>query len=100
MKQNTRMIQSLKKTKHLYLLLSLILLQQVSSKAQTTNKIDNLISKMTLEEKVGQMTNITIGTIATEIGDSYEQGWIISKRNWPCLFLTELAQNVRSNSEH
>ncbi len=70
MKQNTRMIQSLKKTKHLYLLLSLILLQQVSSKAQTTNKIDNLISKMTLEEKVGQMTNITIGTIATEIGDS------------------------------
>ncbi len=64
------MIASFKKAKPLCLLLGLILLQQISSKAQTANKIETLISKMTLEEKVGQMTNITIGMVATEVGDS------------------------------
>ena len=32
----------------------------------TASKIETLISKMTLEEKVGQMTNITIGMVAKE----------------------------------
>ncbi len=64
------MILFLKNTKKLSLLLSLIFLQQFNSKAQTSTKIETLISKMTLAEKVGQMTNITIGMVASEIGDS------------------------------
>ncbi|MBC7654214.1 MAG: hypothetical protein H7098_07055, partial [Oligoflexus sp.] len=65
----TNMIPSLKKAKHLGLLFSFILFQQFSTNAQTSNKIESLISKMTLEEKVGQMTNITIGRVAIETGD-------------------------------
>jgi beta-glucosidase len=63
------MIPSLKKAKHLGLLFSFILLQQFNTNAQTSNKIESLISKMTLEEKVGQMTNITIGRVANETGN-------------------------------
>jgi beta-glucosidase len=35
----------------------------------TEKKIDDLIAKMTLEEKVGQMTNITLGMVAEEKGN-------------------------------
>lgn len=64
------MTSFLKKAKHLSLLISFILLQQFTASAQSPSKIETLISKMTLEEKVGQMTNITIGMVATEVGDS------------------------------
>jgi len=60
----------LKKVQRFSFLFSFIILHQFTAKAQTSSKIEILISKMTLEEKVGQMTNITIGRIATEIGDS------------------------------
>lgn len=48
---------------------NLVLLLQLNLIAQKApDKIDRLISKMTLEEKVGQMTNITIGMVSKENG--------------------------------
>ncbi len=64
------MIPSQKKTRNISLLICFFLVQLFSANAQSTSKIDILISKMTLEEKVGQMTNLTIGRIANEVGDS------------------------------
>ncbi|MFZ4620238.1 MAG: glycoside hydrolase family 3 N-terminal domain-containing protein [Bacteroidota bacterium] len=53
----------------LFLLLSSAAL--VNLNAQTENKkIDDLIRQMTVEEKVGQMTNIAIGMVLTEKGNS------------------------------
>ena len=52
---------------------NLVLLLQMNVTAQKTpDKIDRLIRKMTLEEKVGQMTNITIGMVSKETGMSIE----------------------------
>ncbi|RZK60425.1 MAG: beta-glucosidase [Pedobacter sp.] len=60
-----------KKTAKITLALCFLLSHQLITKAQSAgNKIENLISKMTLEEKVGQMTNITIGMVANENGES------------------------------
>lgn len=51
--------------------LAFIILQQAPSQAQTeSEKIDSLVSQMTLAEKVGQMTNITIGMVAHESGNT------------------------------
>ena len=53
------------------LLLNLMLILQINLSAQKTpEKIEHLVSIMTLEEKVGQMTNITIGMVAKESGNS------------------------------
>ena len=53
------------------LLLILVFSFTRSVSAQTTEKkIDDLISRMTIEEKVGQMTNIAIGMVAEEKKDS------------------------------
>lgn len=63
------MPHSLKKVSKLTLILVLLVLKQPLIYAQSTaNKIEVLISKMTLAEKVGQMTNITIGMVAGESG--------------------------------
>ncbi|RZM24639.1 MAG: beta-glucosidase [Pedobacter sp.] len=59
-----------KKNRQISILLALILLLQLDSQAQKSAKIETLIARMTLEEKVGQMTNITIGMVAGESGDS------------------------------
>ncbi len=48
-----------------FVVLQLHLLAQIEEK-----KIDELINQMTIEEKVGQMTNIAIGMILEEKGDS------------------------------
>lgn len=64
------MISITKKNAKTGLITCFILLQYFNSSAQSvSSKIDALISKMTLEEKVGQMTNITIGRVASETGD-------------------------------
>ena len=34
---------------------------------KSTNDIEKIISEMTIEEKVGQMTNLTLATIANEV---------------------------------
>ncbi len=48
---------------------NLVLFLQINLIAQKApDKIDRLISKMTVEEKVGQMTNIAIGMVAKEDG--------------------------------
>lgn len=44
--------------------------QSTAEKSKTDTSIDDIISKMTLEEKVGQMTNLTLATIAAEEGDT------------------------------
>jgi beta-glucosidase len=61
------MLAPFKKSTKVFPILILLLSQQVFCGAQmTASKIETLISKMTLEEKVGQMTNITIGMVAKE----------------------------------
>lgn len=40
---------------------------------QTEKKIDKLLAKMTLEEKVGQMTQVTLEVVA---GETSEDGWL------------------------
>lgn len=53
------------------LVLNLMLMLQINLTAQKNSEnIERLISKMTLAEKVGQMTNITIGMVAKENGIS------------------------------
>ncbi len=46
------------------ILLSNIVLNAASLKKQTEKKIDRLLSRMTLEEKVGQMTQVTLETVS------------------------------------
>ncbi len=41
---------------------------------QMKKKIDELLAKMTLEEKVGQMTQVTLEVVA---GDTSEDGWLM-----------------------
>ena len=41
---------------------------------QMEKKIDELLAKMTLEEKVGQMTQVTLEVVA---GDTSEDGWLM-----------------------
>ena len=65
------MIAPLKNFTKAYLLLTLILVGGIKTHAQNNSAvIEGLISKMTLEEKVGQMTNIAIGMVAEETGNS------------------------------
>jgi beta-glucosidase len=53
---------------NLNIIQAIFLSVSISLLAQTTDeaKIDKIISKMTIEEKVGQMTNMTLSTIADE----------------------------------
>ena len=65
------MIAPLKNCTKAYLLLTLIQVGGIKTHAQNNSAvIEGLISKMTLEEKVGQMTNIAIGMVAEETGNS------------------------------
>ena len=53
------------------LLICVLFALQFKTTAQTTSaKIESLIAKMSIEEKVGQMTNIAIGMVATETPDA------------------------------
>ncbi len=72
-KQNNAMNIMVKKTSKIILPFFLFIALQLNLLAQSEDKkIDELIGKMTIEEKAGQMTNIAIGMILVEKGNTLE----------------------------
>ena len=61
------------KTSLLYITVSLMLLLSLgmtsSKEKEIQSKVKDLLSKMTLEEKVGQMTQVTIQAVSTQPGN-------------------------------
>ena len=48
-----------------YILAGIVLISSINMQAQTVSqKVDALLKKMTLEDKVGQMTQVTLAVIA------------------------------------
>lgn len=52
--------------KKLAILLSPLLLLSIVTKAQTSQKVETLLRQMTLDEKIGQMTQVTLGVVSTQ----------------------------------
>ena len=63
----------------LILSLSVSILGQIRVNPINEKKIDNLLKKMTLEEKVGQMTQITLGVFSTRESEASEPKLNIKK---------------------
>jgi beta-glucosidase len=56
----------------LFVIFTAVVCQQIFAQAKNTDngtdkKVAELLSKMTLEEKVGQMTQVTLGVVGTNI---------------------------------
>ncbi len=63
----------------LVLSLSMLVMGQIRINPTNEKKIDNLLKKMTLEEKVGQMTQITLGVFSTRKSEASEPELNIKK---------------------